>query len=112
MARYLLELSLLEGQCVAFLPVQLAGAALCVSRQVLQEPPTPGGAAAWCLASAVHVGSEASMLRIMHILTNAAAKAHTRETCATFIKFSSPETMHVSRHPGLLSDAGVPGLGT
>ncbi|TKS81316.1 G2/mitotic-specific cyclin-B [Collichthys lucidus] len=101
MARYLLELSLLEAQCVVFLPVQLAGAALCLSRQVLQEPPTPEGEAAWCLASSLHVGSETALLRIMHILASAAAKAHTRETCATFIKFSSPETMHVSRHPGL-----------
>lgn len=56
MARYLLELSLLESQCVVFLPVQLAGAALCLSRQVLQEPPTPEGEAAWCLASSIHVG--------------------------------------------------------
>lgn len=56
MARYLLELSLLEGQCVVFQPVQLAGAALCLSRQVLQEPPTPEGEAAWCLASSIHVG--------------------------------------------------------
>lgn len=66
MARYLLELSLLEGQCVAFLPVQLAGAALCVSRQVLKEPPTPGGAAAWCLASAVNVGRWVSIHKWIH----------------------------------------------
>ncbi|XP_037317695.1 cyclin N-terminal domain-containing protein 2 isoform X3 [Pungitius pungitius] len=112
MARYLLELSLLEGQCVVFLPVQLAGAALFVSRQVLQEPPTPGGEAAWCLAASVNVGSEAAMVRIMHILANAASKAHTRETCATFIKFSSPETMQVSRHPGLKTAAGLLGLCT
>ncbi|XP_075956668.1 cyclin-P isoform X2 [Anarhichas minor] len=136
MARYLLELSLLEGQCVLFLPVQLAGAALCVSRQVLQEPSTPGGEAAWCLASSVHVGrcvliykmdshplylsfkksvwffSETALLRIMHILANAAAKAHTRETCASFIKFSSPETMQVSRHAGLKNAAGLLGVCT
>ncbi|XP_076591389.1 cyclin-P [Chaetodon auriga] len=112
MARYLLELSLLEGQCVVFLPVQLAGAALCLSRKVLQEPPTPEGEAAWCLASSVHVGSEAALLKIMHILASAAAKAHTRETCASFIKFSSPETMHVSRHPGLKNACGLLGLYT
>ncbi|XP_029135291.1 cyclin N-terminal domain-containing protein 2 isoform X3 [Labrus bergylta] len=110
MARYLLELSLLEGQCVTFLPVQLAGAALCLSRQVLQEPLTPEGEAAWCLASSVHVGSETALLRIMHILASAAAKAHTRETCASFIKFSSPETMQVSRHPGLKNDPGLPDM--
>ncbi|KAM9358635.1 cyclin-P [Symphorus nematophorus] len=112
MARYLLELSLLEAQCVVFLPVQLAGAALCLSRQVLQEPPTPEGEAAWCLASSIHVGSETVLLRIMHILANAAAKAHNRETCATFIKFSSPETMHVSRHPGLKNASALLGICT
>ncbi|XP_042343015.1 cyclin N-terminal domain-containing protein 2 isoform X2 [Plectropomus leopardus] len=112
MARYLLELSLLESQCVVFLPVQLAGAALCLSRQVLQEPPTPEGEAAWCLASSIHVGSEPALLRIMHILAGAAARAHTPETWATFIKFSSPEAMHVSRHPGLKNAAALLGLCT
>ncbi|XP_013875377.1 cyclin-P [Austrofundulus limnaeus] len=108
MARYLLELSLLEGQCVAFLPVQLAGAALCLARRVLQESPTPEGEAAWCLVSSIHVGSETVLLRIMQILASAAAEAH--ETCATFIKFSSSETMHVSRHPGLKNTAGLLGV--
>nr|XP_015830335.2 cyclin N-terminal domain-containing protein 2 isoform X2 [Nothobranchius furzeri] len=109
MARYLLELSLLEDRCVAFLPVQLAGAALCLARRVLQESLTPAGEAAWCLASSIHVGSEPTLLRIMHILASAAAKAHARETCATFLKFSSPETMHVSRHPGLRTAVGLLG---
>lgn len=56
--------------------------------------------------------SETTLLRIMHILANSAAKAHTRETCATFIKFSSPETMHVSRHPGLKNAADLLGVRT
>ncbi|XP_023122268.1 cyclin N-terminal domain-containing protein 2 isoform X2 [Amphiprion ocellaris] len=112
MARYLLELSLLEGQCVVFVPAQLAGAALCLARQVLQEPPTPEGEAAWCLASSIHAGSETILLRVMHVLASAAAKAHTRETCATFIKFSSPETLHVSRHPGLKNAPGLLGVCT
>eukprot|EP00066_Takifugu_rubripes_P030650 XP_011619916.1 PREDICTED: 28S ribosomal protein S23, mitochondrial-like [Takifugu rubripes] len=72
MARYLLELSLVDGQCVAFLPVHLAGAALCLARQVLQEPPTPEGEAAWCLVSSLHIGSESVLLRIMSILASAA----------------------------------------
>ncbi|XP_041652247.1 cyclin N-terminal domain-containing protein 2 isoform X2 [Cheilinus undulatus] len=112
MGRYLLELSLLEGQCAAFLPVQLAGATLCLSRQVLQEPPTPDGETAWCLASSVHAGSEATLLRIMHILASTAAKAHTRETCATFIKFSSSERLQVSRHPGLKNAPSLLGIYT
>ncbi|XP_061576205.1 cyclin N-terminal domain-containing protein 2 [Cololabis saira] len=108
MARYLLELSLLEGQCVVFLPLQLAGAALCLARRVLRESLTPEGEAAWCLSSSIHVGSETTLLKIMHILANsAAAKAHNKETCATFIKFSSPKTMHVSTHPGLKNAADL-----
>ncbi|CAL8360942.1 unnamed protein product [Merluccius merluccius] len=101
MARYLLELSLLEGQCVVFLPMQLAGAALCLARRVLQEPPTPDGDTAWCIASSIHIGSETALLRIMHILAAAAAKAHCRENRATFVKYSSAETMYVSSHPVL-----------
>ncbi|XP_008306746.1 cyclin-P isoform X2 [Cynoglossus semilaevis] len=112
MAHYLLELSLLEVQCVVFLPAQLAGAALCLSRKVLQEPLTPEGEAAWCLASSIHVGSETALLRIMHILANAASKAHIRETCATFVKFSSPEKMCVSRHPGLKTAHALLGVCT
>lgn len=68
MARYLLELSLLEGQCVLFMPMHVAGAALCLARQVLQEPPTPEGEAAWCLASSLHIGRCASTLKLLFIL--------------------------------------------
>ncbi|XP_056138821.1 cyclin N-terminal domain-containing protein 2 [Lampris incognitus] len=101
MARYLLELSLMESQCVVFLPVQLSWAALCLARILLQEPPSPEGEMAWCVASSIHMGSETTLLKIMHILAVAAAKAHSQETRATFIKFSSSVTMHVSTHPVL-----------
>lgn len=56
--------------------------------------------------------SEAVLMRIMHILATAAAKAHTQDTCATFIKFSSPEAMHVSRHPCLKNASGLLGMCT
>uniref|UniRef100_A0A3B3HM04 Cyclin P n=1 Tax=Oryzias latipes TaxID=8090 RepID=A0A3B3HM04_ORYLA len=110
MARYLLELSLQEAQCVVFLPAQLAGAALCLARHVLQESPTPEGEAAWCLTSSIHVGSQTILLRIMQILATAASRVQTHENSATFIKFSSPERMHVSRHPGLRNPAGLLGV--
>ncbi|XP_012991559.1 cyclin N-terminal domain-containing protein 2 [Esox lucius] len=103
MARYLLELSLLEGQCVVFLAAQLAGAALCLARRILQEPPTPERETAWCIASSIHMGSEATLLKIMHIQAGAAARAQSRDTCATFLKFSTGETMHVSNHLALQS---------
>ncbi|KAJ3591365.1 hypothetical protein NHX12_009310 [Muraenolepis orangiensis] len=103
MARYLLELSLLEGQCVVFLPMQLAGAALCLARRVLQEPPTPDGDTAWCIASSVHIGSETALLRIMHILAGAATTAHSQENRTTFLKYSTAGTMQVSSHPALQS---------
>lgn len=110
MARYLLELSLLEGQCVVFLPGHLASAALCLARMVLQEPPTPEGETAWCIASSVNIGSETTLLNLMHILAGAAACAHSRETRATFIKFSTAETMHVSSHLALQSAPCLLGL--
>ncbi|KAM9853486.1 cyclin-P [Aulostomus maculatus] len=112
MARYLLELSLLEGPCVVFLPLQLAGAALCLARRVLQEPPTPEGEAAWCLASSIHINSETALLKIMHVMARAAAKAHIQETRATFVKFASPEAMNVSRHPALKNTSALLGLCT
>jgi len=37
----------------------------------------------------------------MQIMAMAAARAHTRETRATFIKFSTIQTLHVSMHPAL-----------
>ncbi|XP_035381601.1 cyclin N-terminal domain-containing protein 2 [Electrophorus electricus] len=110
MARYLLELSLLEGQCIQYLPTHLAGAALHLARQLLQEAPTPEGETAWCIASNIHLGSEATLFNIMQIMAIAAAKAHTRETRATYIKFSSVETLHVSMHPALTNAPCLLGL--
>lgn len=56
MARYLLELSLLEAECVCFIPVQLAAAALRLARHLIQEPHTPESEAAWCIASTIYLG--------------------------------------------------------
>ncbi|XP_036392435.1 cyclin N-terminal domain-containing protein 2 [Megalops cyprinoides] len=117
MARYLLELSLLEGQCVVFQPAQLACAALCLARKVLQEPATPEGEAAWRLATSLHVCSEATLQRIMHILAVAASRAAGRETRASFVKFATVETLQVSTHhalhsaPCLLGLSGLQGRG-
>ncbi|XP_052007999.1 cyclin N-terminal domain-containing protein 2 [Xyrauchen texanus] len=101
LARYLLELSLLEGQCVVYLPAQLAGAALCLARRVIQETPSHEGETAWCIASSIHIGSEATLFSIMQIMAMAAVRAHSCETRATFIKFSTIQTLHVSMFPGL-----------
>ncbi|KAJ8280747.1 hypothetical protein GJAV_G00058520 [Gymnothorax javanicus] len=101
MARYLLELSLLENQCVVFQPMLLASAALCLSRMVLQEAYSPESDTAWCIASSLHISSEPVLQRIMHILAMAASRAHSRETRASFLKFNSAKTLHVSSHPGL-----------
>ncbi|KAL4647370.1 cyclin N-terminal domain-containing protein 2-like [Arapaima gigas] len=110
MARYLLELSLLESQCVTFQPAELASAALCLARKVLQEPPTPGGETAWCIASSLNVCSEPSRLKIMQILAVAAAKAEGQDTRASYIKFSTAQTLHISSHPTLCSAPNLLGL--
>lgn len=62
MARYLLELSLLAGQCVVYLPAQLAGAALRLARRILQEAPSPDGEMAWCIASSINIGRSGHVL--------------------------------------------------
>ncbi|XP_064158012.1 cyclin N-terminal domain-containing protein 2 [Anguilla rostrata] len=103
MARYLLELSLLENQCVVFQPVQLASAALCLARLVLQEAHSPESETAWCIATSLHICSEPMLQRIMHILAVTASGAQERETRATFVKFSTAKTLQVSGHPGLQS---------
>ncbi|XP_057204489.1 cyclin N-terminal domain-containing protein 2 isoform X2 [Triplophysa rosa] len=110
MARYLLELSLLEGQCVVYLPAQLAGAALRLARRVLQETLSPEGETAWCIAASIHIGSEAILFSIMQIMAMSAARAHGCETRATFIKFSTIQTLHVSMHPALKTTSGLLGL--
>ncbi|XP_031429404.1 cyclin N-terminal domain-containing protein 2 isoform X2 [Clupea harengus] len=105
MARYLLELSLLEVQCVVFQPIHLAGAALQLARCVLQEPPTPEGETA----------CEATLLAIMRILALAAARAPIGSTRASFLKFRTEDTMYVSKHPALMTAPSllkVPGLQT
>ncbi|KAG5269426.1 hypothetical protein AALO_G00201880 [Alosa alosa] len=113
MARYLLELSLLKAQCVVYQPIHLAGAALQLARCVLQEPPTPEGETAWCISSSIFVGSEATLLAIMRILAQAAARAPIGNTRASFLKFSTKETLHVSKHMALMTAPcllKVPGL--
>lgn len=55
-------------------------------------------------------GSEAALLSIMQIMAMAAARAHARETRATFIKFSTIQTLHVSMHPALKAAPGLLGL--
>ncbi|XP_016096871.1 cyclin N-terminal domain-containing protein 2-like [Sinocyclocheilus grahami] len=110
MARYLLELLLLEGQCVVYLPDQLVGAALRLARSVLQEAPSPDGEMACCIVSSIHIGSEATLLSIMQIMAIAAARAHARETRATYIKFSTIQTLHVSMHPALKAAPDLLGL--
>ncbi|KAJ8400415.1 hypothetical protein AAFF_G00397980 [Aldrovandia affinis] len=103
MARYLLELSLLESQCAVFLPVQLASAALSLARQVLQEAPTPESETAWCIATSLHVCREPTLTRIIQILAVAVSEVQGRETRASFMKFSSSNTLYVSAHPALQS---------
>lgn len=51
----------------------------------------------------------------MKILAQAAAKAPTGNTRASFLKFSTEDTMHVSKHPALMTAPcllKVPGLPT
>ncbi|XP_063060522.1 cyclin N-terminal domain-containing protein 2 isoform X2 [Engraulis encrasicolus] len=101
MARYLLELTLIEGECVVYQPVHLAGAAIQLARCVLQEPPLT------YIGNSIFLGSEASLLAIMKTLALAAARAPMGNTHATFLKYASEETMCVSKHPALICAVGL-----
>ncbi len=101
MARYLLELTLLEVECVVYQPIQLAGAAIQLARCALQEPPVS------YISHSIFAGSEANLLQIMKTLALAAARAPIGNTRATFLKYSSEETMCVSKHPALICAVGL-----
>ncbi|XP_029939521.1 G2/mitotic-specific cyclin-B2-like [Salarias fasciatus] len=101
MAKYLSELLLLDAQCDHCLSLDVAAAALRLAHIVLQEPSTAEKEAAWSLASIFQFGRDTVIKDIMLVLANAAAKAHLRGTSASFIKYSSPIMMSVSRHQRL-----------
>lgn len=63
---------------------------------------------AWFFIS--HCCSEAILFSIMQIMAMSAARAHGHETRATFIKFSTIQTLHVSMHPALKTTSGLLGL--
>uniref|UniRef100_A0A672FD67 Cyclin N-terminal domain containing 2 n=1 Tax=Salarias fasciatus TaxID=181472 RepID=A0A672FD67_SALFA len=113
MAKYLSELLLLDAQCDHCLSLDVAAAALRLAHIVLQEPSTAEKEAAWSLASIFQFGRDTVIKDIMLVLANAAAKAHLRGTSASFIKYSSPIMMSVSRHqrlsqaPSLLLSCGT-----
>ncbi|MBN3319106.1 CCNB protein, partial [Atractosteus spatula] len=113
MARYFLELTLLEPQCVVFQPVQLAGAALCLACRVLQGQLFPASERA-CQADGCSLSrpsrSERTAQRIMHYIARLVMRAGASETQATFLKFSSVTRLQVSLHPCLQSVLPLLGL--
>ncbi|XP_015196413.1 cyclin-P isoform X2 [Lepisosteus oculatus] len=110
MARYFLELTLLEPQCLVFQPVQLASAALCLACRVLQGQLFPASERAWMTAGSIYICSERTAQRILHYIARLVMRAGASETQATFLKFSSVTRLQVSLHPCLQSVLPLLGL--
>ncbi|MGH0119194.1 UNVERIFIED_CONTAM: hypothetical protein FKN15_013289 [Acipenser sinensis] len=96
LAKYFLELTLMNIECIVCEPAQLAAAALCLARRVLQERRSPGAEEAWTRAVSLYSVSESVLCRIMRCMARAALCAENSETRATFMKYSVPERMEVS----------------
>ncbi|XP_074874030.1 cyclin-P [Carettochelys insculpta] len=98
LAMYFMELSLMEVDCVAFEPAQLAAAALCLAQRVLQEAGTrPEGSLQLSLYSEEALGAvHASMAR-------AALRAGASSLRAIFLKYSCPQKLGASTSPAIAS---------
>ncbi|MGH0117949.1 UNVERIFIED_CONTAM: hypothetical protein FKN15_042724 [Acipenser sinensis] len=97
LAKYFLELTLLDIECIVCEPAQLAAAALCLARRVLQERSSPEAEEAWTRAVSLYSVSESALCRIKRCMARAALRAENSETQAMFMKYSIPERMEL--HP-------------
>ncbi|XP_033880655.1 cyclin-P-like isoform X1 [Acipenser ruthenus] len=102
LAKYFLELTLLDIECIVCEPAQLAAAALCLARRVLQERSSPEAEEAWTRAVSLYSVSESALCRIKRCMARAALRAENSETQATFMKYSIPERMEVSSNSTVL----------
>ncbi|CAM5172558.1 unnamed protein product [Eretmochelys imbricata] len=101
LAMYFMELCLMEADCVAFEPAQLAAAALGLAQRVLQEAGAgglgtgPEGSTQLCLYSEEALGAvHCSMAR-------AALRAGGSTLQAVFLKYSRPQKLGASTSPAI-----------
>ncbi|XP_067317409.1 cyclin-P [Anolis sagrei] len=95
LARYFLELSLMEVDCVRFEPAQLALAALHLSQRLLlqeggtKEMPQEG-------SCKLHTYSESELSAVYPYMAKAALRGPNSPLCATFLKYSRPQKLCIS----------------
>ncbi|XP_028651935.2 cyclin N-terminal domain-containing protein 2 isoform X2 [Erpetoichthys calabaricus] len=101
LAKYFLELTLLDPEYTLYEPAQLAAAALCLSRKLLNKNCCWDEEEAWARAGHLYSFSKIMLTKIQQRMLKAAAQASSLETQATFLKYSIPERLKISSHPAI-----------
>ncbi|KAG2469507.1 CNTD2 protein, partial [Polypterus senegalus] len=101
LAKYFLELTLLDPEYTLYEPAQLAAAALCLSRKLLNKNCCWDEEEAWARAGQLYSFSKIMLTKIQQRMLKAAAQASSLETQATFLKYSIPERLKISSHPAI-----------
>ncbi|XP_075771377.1 cyclin-P isoform X3 [Pelodiscus sinensis] len=101
LAMYFMELSLMEVDCVAFEPAQLAAAALCLAQRVLQEAGAGGSGAGPEGSMPLCLYSEAALGAVHHSMARAVLRAGASSLRATFLKYSRPQKLGTSASPAI-----------
>lgn len=97
LAMYFMELMLMESEAMTFEPAQLAEAGLRLAQKVLQETKE-------CFETCNEVHTlytygDTELLHVEHLMANAAIRASTSETKATYLKYSKSSRVSVSTGP-------------
>ncbi|KAM9112877.1 cyclin-P [Pangshura tecta] len=100
LATYFLELCLMEADCAAFEPAQLAAAALGLAQRVQQEAGAgPEGSTQLCLYSEEVLGA------VHRPMARAALRAGSSTLQAVFLKYSRPQKLGASTSPAIAGSA-------
>ncbi|TFJ97107.1 transgelin-2 [Platysternon megacephalum] len=96
LATYFMELCLMEADCAAFEPAQLAVAALGLAQRVQREEGAgPGGSTQLCLYSEEALGA------VHRPMARAALRAGGSTLQAVFLKYSRPQKLGASTSPAI-----------
>ncbi|XP_032651497.1 cyclin-P [Chelonoidis abingdonii] len=103
LAMYFLELCLMEADCAAFEPAQLAAAALGLAQRVQQEAGAGGSGAGPEGSMQLCLYSEEALGAVHRPMARAALRASGSTLQAVFLKYSRPQKLGASTSPAIAS---------
>ncbi|XP_039366722.1 cyclin-P isoform X4 [Mauremys reevesii] len=101
LATYFLELCLMEADCAAFEPAQLAAAALGLAQRVQQEAGAGGSGAGPEGSTQLCLYSEEALGAVHRPMARAALRAGGSTLQAVFLKYSRPQKLGASTSPAI-----------